>query len=102
MKLLWTLVKVAVALALVIPVGIIALALALGIFGALVGLAFVALRIAVIGLAVYGAFRLIAYLLRGHKPAAQPTAPAPAPLPPVDPYYQAAMRELDRDVGPIR
>ena len=100
MKLLWTLVKVALALALVIPVGIIALALALGIAGALVGLAFVALKVAVFGLAVYGAAKLITYLLRGPRAAPQPAAPAP--LPPVDPYYQAAMRELDRDVGPIR
>jgi hypothetical protein len=97
MRVLWTLVKVVVVLALVIPVGIIAMALALGIFGALLGLAMLALRVAIVGLVAYGAFKLIARLVRGPAPRPQPVAPAA--LPPVDPYYQAAMRELDRDIG---
>ena len=97
MRLLWTLVKVAVVLALVIPAGIIAMALALGIFGAVLGLAMLALRIALVGLVAYGAFKLIARLVRGPAPSTTPVAPAA--LPPVDPYYQAAMRELDRDIG---
>jgi hypothetical protein len=97
MKVLWTLVKVVVVLALVIPVGIIAMALALGIFGAVVGLALLALRVAVVGLVAYGAFKLIARLVRGPAPSPQPAAPVN--LPPVDPYYQQAMRELDRDIG---
>jgi hypothetical protein len=97
MRVLWTLVKIVVVLALVIPVGIIAMALALGIFGAVLGLALLALRVAVVGLVAYGAFKLIARLVRGPAPRSQPVAPAS--LPPVDPYYQAAMRELDRDIG---
>jgi hypothetical protein len=99
-RVLWTLVKVVVALALVIPLGIVALAMALGIFGALLGLAIVVLRIAIAGLIAYGAFRLIAALVRG-TPA--PAAPRQiADMPRVDPYYEAAVRELDRDIGPIR
>ena len=97
MKVLWTLVKVAVVAALIIPVGIIAMALALGIFGAVLGLAVFALRLALIGLVAYGAFKLVMRLFRGPAPRPQPVAPAA--LPPVDPYYQAAMRELDRDIG---
>ena len=55
MKVLWTLFKVALALVLVIPLGIIVLATMLGIFGALLGLAIMALRVAVVGLVIYGA-----------------------------------------------
>ena len=101
MKVLWTLFKVALALVLVIPVGIIVLATMLGIFGALFGLAVMALRVAVVGLVIYGAIKLISRLMR--DPA--PPAAAPREIPSasrVDPYYESAMRELDRDVGPIR
>jgi len=97
MRVLWALVKVVVVLALVIPAGIIAMALVLGIFGAVLGLAMLALRVAIVGLVAYGAFKLIARLVRGPAPRQQPVAPAA--LPPVDPYYQAAMRELDHDMG---
>jgi hypothetical protein len=99
MKVLWTLVKVAVVLLLVVPVGIIAMALALGIFGALLGLAIAALKLAVIGLVAYGAFKLFARLFGRRTPSPQPAAPSS--LPPVDPYYAAAMRDLDRDI-PVR
>ena len=100
MKVLWTLVKVALALVLIVPVGIILLGTMLGIFGALVGLAVLTLRLAVMGLVAYGAFRLVAWLFRDRAPRA---APKPvASLPPADPYYDAAMRELDRDLGPAR
>ena len=99
MKVLWTLVKVAIVLLLVIPVGIIVMALALGIFGALIGLAIAALKLAAIGLVAFGAFKLFARLFGRRTPSAQPAAPAS--LPPVDPYYAAAMRDLDRDI-PVR
>jgi hypothetical protein len=100
MKVLWTLFKVALALVLVIPLGIILLGTMLGIFGALLGLAIMALRVAVVGLVIYGAIKLISRLMRD-------PAPPPAPreltsLPRADPYYESALRELDRDVGPIR
>jgi type VI protein secretion system component VasK len=94
MRLLWTLVKVVIALALVIPVSIIVLATALGVFGALLGLAILALRLAVVGLLCLGAFRLVTWLMNGaprHSEIKQ--------LPPVDPHYEAAMRELDRELG---
>ena len=89
------------ALALAIPIGIVVLATALGIFGALVGLAFLALRVAVICLIAWGAFRLGLWLLRGL------TSPRSVPEvkelpPPVDRHYEAAMRELDRELGHVR
>jgi hypothetical protein len=101
MKPLWTLVKVVLALALVIPLGIVVLATALGIFGALMGLAFMALRVALICLMVYGAFRFVGWLFRA--PTAERSAPAQLkPLPAVDPHYEAAMRELDVELGEVR
>lgn len=101
MKPLWTILKVVLALALAIPIGIVILGTALGLFGALIGLAFLALRLAVIALIAYGAFRLFTLLFRS------PTAPQPATneireLPKVDRYYESAMRELDRDLGEVR
>src|SRR5690242_14475808 len=97
MKVLWTLFKVVIALALVIPVSIFLLATALGIFGALLGLAVVAFKVGILALIGYGAFRLLAHLLGG-SPRKQPVAQ----LPPVDPHYEAAMRELDRELGEAR
>jgi len=98
MRVLWTLVKVVIALALVIPVGIIALATVLGVFGALLGLAFLALRLAVAGLIVFGVVKLGIFLLGGSRKKAAPEVKA---LPPVDPYYEAAKRELDRELGHV-
>lgn len=100
MRLLWTLVKVALTLVFVVPLAIVCLAVGMGIFGALLGFAILALRIAIIALVGYGAFRLLASLMRGSSPRA--AQPAPRALPPVDPYYEAAVRELDRDLGHAR
>jgi hypothetical protein len=97
MKVLWTLVKIVIGLALVIPISIIVLATALGLLGALVGFAFVALKLAVIAAIGWGAYRLIARLVRG--PAASERRKVTSALPPVDPHYEAAMRELDRELG---
>ena len=99
MKVLWTLFKIVVALALAIPLSIIVLATALGILGALVGIAFVALKLAVFALVGWGAFRLIARLLGGPAKSEQTTATKQ--LAPVDPHYEAAMRELDRELGEV-
>ena len=99
MRVLWTVLKVAIVLALTIPVSIIVLATALGVLGALFGLAILALKIAVIGLIGYGVFRLIARLL-GEPSASQ--RPRSAELPPRDPHYEAAMRELDQELGEVR
>jgi ABC-type transport system involved in cytochrome c biogenesis permease subunit len=100
MRLLWTLVKLGIAAVLVIPIAIIVLGIALGVFGALLGLAILTLKLALLGLICVGVFRLIARLVRGPGPAPQPRQIAGAPK--VDPYYEAAMRELDRDIGPVR
>jgi hypothetical protein len=93
MKVLWTLFKVGLALLVLIPVGLIALGLA----GAVFGLAFVALRLALIGLLALGAIKLVARLIRG------PAKPIPVKETPqlssADPYYQSALRELDRDLA---
>jgi hypothetical protein len=99
MRLLWTLLKVALALALVIPVSIIVLTMALGVLGALFGLAVLTLRIAVVGLIAWGAFSLVSRLFRGPTPRAQPSEMKE--LPKVDPHYEAAMRELDRELGHV-
>jgi hypothetical protein len=97
MKVLWTLLKVAAALVVLIPVSLIML----GLFGTVLGLAVALLRLAVIGLLAYGAFKLVARLVRG--PAAPRVEPKQAPrLTSVDPYYQAAMRELDSELPEAR
>lgn len=100
MRLLWTLLKFVLALLLVIPVCIIVLATALGVFGALLGLAIMAIRIAVVGLIAWGVFRLGARLFGGSKSHSRPNEVMS--LPTVDPHYEAAMRELDRELGHVR
>jgi hypothetical protein len=97
MKVFWTLFKVVVALALAIPLSIIVLATALGILGALVGIAFVALKLAVFALVGWGAFQLLAHLFGGRSKVEQATPTKQ--LAPVDRHYEAAMRELDRELG---
>jgi len=100
MRMLWKLVKVAIALAVAIPLSIIVLGAALGVLGALVGMAFLVLKLAVVGIVGYGAFRLITSLVRGSTPTPRPHEVRN--LPPVDPHYEAAMRELDRELGEVR
>jgi hypothetical protein len=99
MRLLWKLVKVAIALALVIPVSIIVLATVLGVLGGLLGLAFLALRLAFVGLLAWGVFRLATGLVCGR--ARRPRRNEVKQLPAVDPYYDAAMKELDRELGEV-
>jgi len=91
MRILWTLAKVIVGLAIAIPLGLIAL----GILGSLFGIAVFALRLALFGFLGYGAFMLVRRLFwPAPKPAHQPIRELPAP----DPYYEAAMRELDAEM----
>lgn len=97
MKVLWTLMKVMLVLLLVIPAAIIVLGTALSVFGALLGLAIMALRVAVAGLVIWGVFKLGSALFGGRKQRPEPAAARQ--LPPVDPYYEAAKRELDRELG---
>jgi hypothetical protein len=100
MRTLWKLMKVVLAVALVIPVSIIVLATALGILGGLFGLAVLALKLAVMCLMVYGVFRLVSALMCGNSRRPRPNAVRE--LPPVDPHYEAAMRELDQELGEVR
>lgn len=99
MRMLWKLFKIVLVLAVAIPISIIALAVTLGVLGALMGLAILTLKLVVVGLIGWGLFRLTAALLRG------PTSPrkrdAVRQIPPVDPYYEAAIRDLDRDLGEV-
>jgi len=97
MRILWTLIKIVVGLAIAIPLGILAVTLALGVFGAVLGLVAIAVRLAIVGLIGYGAYRL-ARAMFGKSPKATGTPVKELPL--VDPYYQAAMRELDSELGP--
>jgi hypothetical protein len=99
MRVLWTLLKIVIGLALVIPISIIALATALGILGALVGLAILALKLAVFALVGWGAFRLITRLVGGATNGKRRNTVTE--LPPADPHYDAALRELDRELGQV-
>jgi hypothetical protein len=96
MRILWTLFKVMVGLAIAIPVGILLLALTAGVLGTMIAFAVFALRLAIIAFVGYGLFRLARHLF--FKPS-HPAAPVMRDLPPVDPYYQAAVRELDAELG---
>lgn len=101
MKALWTVLKVVVGLLIAIPLSIIVLATALGILGALFGVAVMALKLAVFCLVGYAAFRLITRLTRGPSGANRKRVVAQLPSAPVDPHYEAAMRELDRELGHV-
>jgi hypothetical protein len=99
MRTLWTIFKVALAAAIVIPLAMIALSMALGILGALTALAFLVLRVALVGVVGYAIIRgLIAIFGGGSKSAKQVDVATLKPLPPVDPHYEAAMRELDGEL----
>ena len=99
MRIFWTLIKIIVGLAIAIPIGILALALTGALVGTLVGFAFLALRLACIGLIGYGIYRGARLLFGSRKPAVPPIQQ----LPRSDPYYEAAMRELDAEFrGPSR
>lgn len=96
-RFLWTTFKVLVALAIAIPLAILVLAVGFGVLGALIGLAVLALKLAVVALLAYGTFRLVGAMLGGRRPAS--AGPTPRPLPAPDPHYEAAMRELDEALG---
>jgi hypothetical protein len=99
MRTLWNLVKLGIVLALVIPVAIIVLATAVGLFGALLGLAIVALRLAIAALIVWGVYRVGKALFR--RSGERSRTGEFRQLVPVDPYYEAAKRELDRELGGV-
>jgi hypothetical protein len=94
MRILWTLFKVIIGLAIAIPLGILALALTAGLVGTLVGLAIMALKLACLGLVGYGVYRFARMMF-----APSPRLPKPMPeLTARDPYYEAAMRDLDAEI----
>ena len=96
MRPIWTLLKVIIALAIAIPVAIVLLATTLGVLGALIGIAFAVLKLAILAFIGLTVFRLGARLFRSKPAPAEPTARA---LPPVDPHYAAAMREIEAELG---
>jgi hypothetical protein len=100
MRVLWTLLKVIIGLAIAIPIGFLALALTAGLVGTLIALAIIALKLAIVGAIGYGLFRLARAVLAPSRSA----PPRPAPVrelstPARDPYYDAAVRELDAELG---
>jgi hypothetical protein len=95
MRIMWTLFKIIIVLAITIPVALFALALAAGILGTVVGLALTALRIACIALVGYGVYRIARFLFAPTSASAKPVV---SELPAADPYYVAAMRELDSEL----
>jgi hypothetical protein len=99
MKMLWAFAKVLLVLALAIPVSFIVLTTALGIFGVLVGLVAIAVRLAIVGGIAYVAYRVIKALVGGPSTPARPREIA---MPRVDPYYEAAVKEVDRDIGWVK
>ena len=96
MRILWTFAKIIFGLALLIPLGIVVAATAFGILAALIGLAVLALKLAVFGLVGYALFKVVRHLF---GPAPQTERPVVRELPPVDKHYEAAMRELDMELG---
>ncbi len=95
MRILWTLFKVIIGLAIAIPLGIVALGVTIGVVGAVLALAILALKLAFVGFVGYGLYRVVRHLVAPAPSAPRPVRSLPAP----DPYYEAAMRELDKEMG---
>ncbi|MEO7083496.1 MAG: hypothetical protein ABI442_01765 [Gemmatimonadaceae bacterium] len=95
MRIVWTLLKVIVGLAIAIPVGLVLLGLTVGLVGTVLRLAVVALKLACLALAGFGVFAVVRRLFGSRAPVPQ----APRELPQSDRYYEAAMRELDAELG---
>ena len=100
MRLLWTLGKVLLLLVLIVPAAMIVLAIMLGLLGTVLGLTVLAIRLAFVGVIGWGAFRLFKALFGSSSPSSR--AEAVPQLPPRDLHYEAAMRELDQELGEAR
>ena len=100
MRLLWTLGKVLLVLVLIVPAAMIVLATMLGLLGTVLGLTIFAIRLAFVGAIGWGAFRLFKALFGAPSPS--PRVGTLPQLPPRDPHYEAAMRELDQELGEVR
>ena len=92
---LWILVKIIIGLAVAIPVGVFVLGMTFGLVGMAVAVVSAAVRLACIGLVGYGLYRLARFFF---VPAAKPPKAAAPELASADPYYAAAMRELDSEL----
>jgi hypothetical protein len=99
MRLVWTLVKVVVGLAIIVPITVVALGAAVGVLAVVLGLAALALKLAILALIAVGCVRLVARLFRGPTPARE--RPVARELRAADPHYEAAMRELDIELGEL-
>jgi hypothetical protein len=94
-RIVWTLFKIIIGLAVAIPVGMLVLGMTFGLVGIAVALVSAAVRLACIGLVGYGLYRVARFFF---APAAKPPKGAAPELASVDPYYVAAMRELDSEL----
>ena len=98
MRVLWTLLKVIIGLAVAIPVAFLALALTAGLVGTVFALVLIALKLAIVGAIGYGLFRFArAMFAPSHKAPRAPVRELSTPAP--DAYYDAAVRELDAELG---
>jgi hypothetical protein len=100
MRILWKLLKVMIGIAIAVPVGLVLLALAFGVLGTVVGIAILLAKLACLGLVSYGVYRVARFFMSsGPRTTSPPVTPAMRELPARDPYYEAAMRELDSEIG---
>jgi hypothetical protein len=99
MRLLWKIIKVGIVLAIGLPLAFIVLATSMGILGAVMGLAFLVLRVAVICAVLWLVVRFAISLFTGKSESSKTVYKAEPlkPLAPVDPHYEAALRELDKE-----
>ena len=97
MRIFWTLLKVIIGLAIAIPIGLFVLALTVGLVRTLVRLAVMAFVLACVAFVGLSLFRVMRRLFWSSP--AQPEAPVVHDLPRADPYYEAAMREIDSELG---
>jgi hypothetical protein len=99
MRLLWTVGKVLLALVLIIPVAMIVLVTMLALLGTALGLTILAIKVALVAAIGWGAFRLFSALFGSSSPS--PRLETIPQLPPRDLHYEAAMRELDQELGEV-
>ena len=100
MRIVWTLARILVVLAIAIPVTLVVLGTTIGILGVLIGLFKLTLKFAVVALVGLGVFKLGRRLFGSTPP--RYAKPVTEQLPPADPYYESAMRELDGEFGRSR
>ena len=101
MRFVWTVLKVLVGLAIAIPLCIIGFAITGAALGLLIGLATMVAKLAALVLGAYVAFKVLARLIRGPKARPQ-RLPSQLGAPAPDPHYEAAMRELNMELGHTR